>query len=214
MNTGPGHRFLAAACLTAALLTSSAIARSAGEGPAQVIDAVWKIQSFDFHYQGRGTTYSCGALRDRLRSILMGVGAQDTIIVRTIGCYDLSDLARVHVIMASPVEATPENVRALTQHDSEDELIARMQGVSLATAADIERFPAIWSTVSMSRDKRLKLAPGDCELVQQLRREVFPLLSVRIVQDNLHCSNAFGNIGRPQLAVSALIAATDHRERR
>jgi hypothetical protein len=59
----------------------------------------------------------------------------------------------------------------------------------------------------MSRDKELKLDAGDCELVKQLRREVFPLMSIRILHDNLRCSVAFPNLGQPQLSVAALVAA-------
>ena len=44
----------------------------------------------------------------------------------------------------------------------------------------------------------MKLAPGDCELVLQLRRHILPRMSVQIVSDHVRCS-AFGNIGKPQL---------------
>ena len=185
----------------------AARAQSPADQEGETRDAVWKVQSFDFEYNGLSTSYSCGSLRKRLRSILTRMGAHEGIAIRTAGCYDLSDLARVQITMATPVEATPENVRALTQHDARDELIARMRGETLGSAADIERFPAVWRTISFARDKRLRLAPGDCELVQQLSREVFPLMSVRVLDDQLRCSHAFGNYTRPQLIVTALVAA-------
>ena len=204
---------IVAIALAASLSSQGARAESTTEDAGSTaVESVWRVQSFDFEYRGFSTSYSCGSLRKRLRSILLTVGARDTLVIRTTGCYDLSELANVQITMASPVEATPANIRALTEHDSEDELIARVRGESLASAADIERFSAEWRTISMSRDKRLRLAPGDCELVQQLRREVFPLMSIRIVEDNLHCSRAFGSFTRPQLAVSALVATNDaHR---
>jgi hypothetical protein len=172
---------------------------------AEPIEAVWKVQSFDFSYGGLATSYSCGALRKRVRSILTRMGAHESIEVRTIACYDLSNSATVRITMASPVEATPENVRALTQHDARNALIARVRGEALGSAADLESFDAQWRTISLARDKQLKLAPGDCELVEQLRRDVLPRMSVRVIDDRLRCSRAFGSYTRPQLTMSALV---------
>ena len=50
----------------------------------------------------------------------------------------------------------------------------------------------------------MKLSPGDCELVLQLRRHILPRMAVQIVNDQVRCSE-FGNIGKPQLTVSALV---------
>jgi hypothetical protein len=190
--------------------TLFAVAASAddAESDARPVAAVWKVQSFDFSYGGLATSYSCGALRKRVRSILLRMGAHESIEVRTTGCYDLSEAATLRITLASPVEATPENVRALTNYDAKDELIARVRGEALGSAADLERFAAEWRTISLARDKQLKLAPADCELVEHLRRDVLPRMSVRVIDDNLRCSRAFGNYTRPQLTVSALVPAT------
>ncbi len=59
------------------------------------------------------------------------------------------------------------------------------------------------------KEKPLKLGPSDCELVEHLRRDVFPRMSVRIEHDRLRCSVAFGNIGQPSLRVSALVAVPE-----
>ena len=56
------------------------------------------------------------------------------------------------------------------------------------------------------KDKPLKLGPSDRELVEQLRRDVFPRMSIHVDRDRLRCSAAFGNIGQPQLRVAALVA--------
>jgi hypothetical protein len=193
-------------------LFGSVAVRAESAADAQPTAAVWKIQSFAFNYSGVATSYSCGALRKRVRSILMRMGAHESIEVRTIGCYDLSEFAMLQITMASPVEATPENVQALTQYDAKDELIARVRGETLAGAADLERFAAEWRTIALARDKQLKLAPGDCELVEQLRRDVLPRMSVRVLDDGLRCSRAFGSYTRPQLTVSALVrTAVDAR---
>ena len=197
-------RVLLALIVPFALFASAAV-RAEATADAEATEAVWKVQSFDFSYGGFATSYSCGALRKRVRSILMRMGAHESIEVRAKDCYDLSNFASLHITMASPVEATPENVQALTQYDARDELLARVRGETLEGAADLERFAAEWRTISLARDKTLKLAPGDCELIEQLRRDVLPRMSVRVLNDNLRCSRVFGSYTRPQLRLSALI---------
>ena len=170
------------------------------------IPAVWRQQSLEFAYQGTATAYSCNTLQRRLEAILRSVGARDGISIVMQRCTDQAD-AYMQITLESPVEATEANIAAVTQHTSTDELVAKVRNEALATPANIERFPAEWKTVSMSRDKALKLDSGDCELVKQLRRDVFPRMSIRIVRDNLKCSAAFGNLGQPQFSVAALVAA-------
>jgi hypothetical protein len=174
------------------------------------IPAIWRQQSVEFAYQGTATAYSCDTLQRRLEAILRSVGARDGISIVMQRCTDQAD-AYMQITLESPVVATEANIAAVTQHTSTDELVAKVRNEALATPENIERFPAEWKTVSMSRDKTLKLDSGDCELVKQLRREVFPRMSIRIVHDNLRCSVAFGNLGQPQLSVAALVAAPNGR---
>jgi hypothetical protein len=109
------------------------------------------------------------------------------------------------VIMHSPVLATEENVRDLTTYDARDELTARLRGEPLHSAEALPRFAAEWRTVSFARDRKLKLGAGDCDLVQQLRRQVLPKLAVNIVYE-AQCSVISRNLGPPRLTVSALVA--------
>jgi hypothetical protein len=190
---------------TLALTTLLLVSPPSHAGP-EFVTAIWKVQSLEFAYQGHSTSYSCSTLQRRLQAILLSVGARDTLSIVMQRCIDQSD-AQVRITLASPVEASDANIQAAIHHDSKDELVAKVRNESLPTAETIERFPAMWKTVSMARDKELKLDSGDCELVKQLRRDVFPLMSIRIVHDNLRCSIAFPNLGQPQLSVAALVAA-------
>ena len=185
-----------------ALLLASASAPAAPD----YVTAVWRQQSLEFAYQGTTTAYSCSTLQQRLEAILRSVGAREGVSVVMQRCMDQAG-AYVQITLESPVEATEANIAAVTQHTSRAELVAKVRNEALPTPENVERFPAEWKTVSMSRDRALKLEPGDCELVQQLRRDVFPRMSIRIVRDNLKCSAAFGNLGQPQLSVAALVAA-------
>jgi hypothetical protein len=194
--------------VAAVLLATTADARTPQPERAealQVVEAVWKAQTLHFVYQGYATLYSCGALRAKLQQILEGLGARDTLKISMWGCSDLGGSGRIQIDMESPVEATPENIRALTTYDSQDVLIARVREERLAAAEDVQRFPATWKTISFTRNRAMKLGPADCELVEQLRRSVLPAMSIRIDYERLHCSVAFGNVGQPQLRVTALV---------
>jgi len=200
-------------CITAVSLSvtlSSSVAARTPDPPAsralQIVEAVWKVQSLSFAYSGYATVYSCDALFRKVTDILQTLGARDTLRIRSFGCTDMVTHGRMEITLESPVEATPENIEALTTYDSKQQLVARVRNEHLATAEDVQRFPATWKTISMTRERALKLGPSDCELVEQLRRDVLPHMSIRVESDRLRCSTVFGNIGQPQLRVAALVA--------
>jgi hypothetical protein len=193
-------------CLLCVSLTAPPVLAQPSPDEGRRVDAVWKVQSFDFVFGGYTTTYSCNALARRVRSVLTSVGV-DSLRVSMLDCADLNGGARMQLTLASPVEATPGNVRALTTHDTRDVLIAKLRNEQLDTEADIERFAAMWTSVSMARVVRPRLEAGDCELLRQLRRDVLPRLSVQIVREDLHCSSGgFVRFTPPRLTVTALIA--------
>jgi hypothetical protein len=190
MSKMTGSRRLIDFARAAVLLLAASVASAQVQSDEAVVEAVWKAQRMNFVYHGYSTLYS--------------VGARGGIQMRTYSCNDELATARFQIVLTSPVEATPENVQALTTYDSQDELIARVRGERLASAEDVVRFPAVWKTISFARSREMRLAPGDCELVQQLRRHILPRMSVQIVNDQVRCSS-FGNIGKPRLTVSALV---------
>ena len=203
------RRFFGISVVSLTVLLSSSAGAATAQPPSralQIVEAVWKVQSLSFAYSGYATVYSCDALLAKVRHILEGLGARDTLRIRSWGCIDMTSHGRMDITLESPVEATPDNIRELTTYDSTRQLVARVRNERLDRAEEVERFPATWKTVSMSRDRTLHLAPSDCELVKQLRRDVFPRMSIRVESDRLRCSVAFGNLGQPQLRVAALVA--------
>jgi hypothetical protein len=196
----------------AALLSSAFATAETSEDTG--VDAVWKPQRLAFEYRGYSTLYNCRSLKRKLQDILLSIGAREDLRVSGYACDEQGSVARFEIAFHSPVEATPENVRALTSYDSQDELIARTRGETLASAEDLPRFPAVWKTVSFARDRELRLQPGDCELMQEVRGQILTRMSVRIVADRIRCSSAFGNIGPPRLTVSALVPAQTNGTRR
>jgi len=184
---------------------ANAIAASPADG--DTVAAVWKAQQMNFEYRGYSTIYTCQSLEDKLAVILRSVGAREDLQLRGYACNEEIGVARFQVLLQSPVVATEANIRELTTHDTQDELVARLNGEKLATAQDVHRFDAVWKTVSFSRDRDMRLERGDCELVKQLRRQILPRMSVQVVKDNIRCSSSMGNTGPPRLIVSALVPA-------
>lgn len=207
MGTMKGSGRSIAIAWAAVVLLAGSVAHAESQPDSAVVEAVWKAQRITFVYHGYSTLYSCGGLQEKLEKILTTVGARSgSLELRAYSCDDALSIARFEIALASPVEATPDNVQQLTSYDARDELAARVRGERLASAEDLHRFPAVWKTISFARSREMKLAPGDCELVQQLRRHILPRMSVQIVSDRVQCS-AFGNIGKPRLIVSALVPA-------
>lgn len=203
MNAMRGRGWWLNFARAAVVLLAAGLANA--QSPADgVVEAVWKPQRVNFAYHGYSTLYSCGGLQQKLEKILSTVGARGGIEMRAYSCDDATAVARFQIVLTSPVEATPENVGQLTTYDAHDELVARVRGEQLTSAEDLPRFPAVWKTISFARSREMRLAPGDCELVLQLRRHILPRMAVHVVNDQVRCSQ-FGNIGKPQLTVSALV---------
>ena len=113
-------------------------------------------------------------------------------------------MPRVIIDVTSPVEATPAAIAERDKGKSTRELAARVQGKSAEDAASDDQFPAQWKRLSLSRGK-LDIEPGDCELIDELRRKVLPKLAVRIVESNVQCSPHQVSLGQPQLEIEALV---------
>ena len=202
-------RWFAFAALAGAVLGGAVVhASDATETPAPdaTIAAIWQIERIDFAYSSTNVRYACGNLQRRIAAILQAVGAHSTIGVE-LGCRsgELVRYANVHLTLAVPVEASEENVRAATDFGTRDELVARLRHSQLPTANDIQRFPASWRTVSLTRSPPLSLGPGDCELLRAMRDEVFPRLRVRVVSSGLRCGAGADTRITPRIHVNALI---------
>ena len=197
-------RHVICACLAVLGLSIAPMSMTRGaEAPQDPVEAVWRAQRLTFQYRSEGRMYACDILEHKIRGILTQLGARDGLVVQRISCRDFSGTAQLEVLMESPVIATAENIHAITHYDSHDELIARLRGVSLPTAYELEHFPAVWASVALQRAPRLHLETGDCALVQQLRRQILPKMSVQIVKDN---ERADCTQDRPRLTVLALVA--------
>lgn len=193
---------LAVLCALAGLLPG---ARAAEQGSPEPVQAIWKDQEFAFYFQSQTTFYACSSLEAKLERILRALGAQAHVKVRSVDCQSGPvRMPRVVVQARTPVEATPEAMAERDKGKSKRELAARVRGEPEDPEA-LAPFPAQWKRVSLSRGA-VDLEPGDCELIDELRRKVLPKLAVRIVEDGTHCTPHQLTLGQPQLQVDALIA--------
>lgn len=179
----------------------SPLASGAAENSAPV-QATWKTQEIRYSYTGFTTAYDCNAAEDRLKAILRTLGAHEQTRVSAQGC-DFNRPSRnffITVTAATPVPLA-DAPKAAT-NTSRDELLKRL---GVASQQLDETFPAEWKTVALSRDRKLDLQPGDCELMQGLRDHVLPKLSVKIVSDRVECIPRQLSIQTPELTVSALV---------
>lgn len=188
---------LLAACFGSLLLPLAS--RAEDSAPVQ---AGWKTQEIRYSYTGFTTAYDCDAAEDRIKAILRALGAHEQTRVTAQGCT-LNRPSRDFFVTITT--ATPVPVADLSKtpaQSSRDELLKRL-GVPAAKLD--ETFPAEWKTVELSRDRKLDLQPGDCELMEGLRNHVLPKLSVKIQADRVRCIPKQLSFTTPELTVSALV---------
>jgi hypothetical protein len=192
------------ACVGATALLLVALHTSvAGDDSAADVEAVWKQQQLSLTYRTAGAVHTCAGLRSQLRSLLILLGAHETLTVEVQGCEDTEGTRVVRIAIASPFE---RNGMPVSEQDATAQLIERLRRVDPATANAEGPFLAQWKTISFSNALSLRLTPADCELLRQLRYQVMPKLSVRVVSDRMRCTNDLASGNRPRLVVAALVA--------
>lgn len=170
----------------------------------QTVQAVWKRQEIDFFYQGFSTFYTCDGLEQRVETILKALGAKDVKAIAS-GCFGNEPTRSPHVrlVAKTPVEATPEVLAELEKGKTQRELTARVRGER--PEEPTAQFPATWKRVNLSVGK-LGIESGECELIEELNRKVFPKLAIRTLKNETHCIPRQQNVGQPKLEVDALTA--------
>ena len=132
----------------------------------QSVEAVWAPREVTFVYQGFTTHYSCGGLREKIREMLLRLGARD-LRVREQGC-----------IRAGGVEPFP-GVRV------------RMQVlVPAASQHGNTAGPAIrahWQHVVLMPSNASLREEGNCELIEQFKEPFLPLFTTGDIRYQSNC---------------------------
>jgi hypothetical protein len=190
MLGGSGGRVIAVrwiAPITAALLVVSICAGAGPPAPATASPgdeaaAGWVQKEVNFRYVGFTTKYSCDGLRDRMRYILLQLGARDDLKMAGYGCVGVN----------AP-ETTP-GVRIV------------MHVLQPGSATGGQAVAAHWKTVDLVANRDLLDAARDCELISQLDRDVLPLFAVRHVDYSAACSAGTPLVGGTRLKADVLVA--------
>jgi len=180
------HRQVAALTAAVAVLTcASAWANpqsdaSAGSGRES---AVWAPKELNFVYQGFTTKYSCDGLQDKMRNVLIKLGARHDIQVRSWGCAQL----------AGPDPLLPG-------------VSIKMNVLQPAGKQGGEAVPAHWKMVDLLADRDPVDAAGDCELIEQIKQKVLPVFATRNVDYSSTCARHQLLIGATRLKAEVLVA--------
>ena len=178
-------------------------AYAAANDATEPVQATWKIQEIKYSYFGFTTAYSCDAAERKLKSILTALGSHPATEVQASGC-PLDSPSRnffITITTATPIPVS-EVPKPTSNEAARAELLKRL---GVKSDFEAEEFPANWKSVDLSRDKKLRLEPGDCELMQGLRDNVLPKLTVKIETDRVSCTPRQVSINTPELGVSALV---------
>jgi len=160
------------------------------QAPAQAAPpawAEWTPKELRFVYMGFTSHYSCDGLRDKMRSILLQLGARPDLKVREVPCSGLA---------GRPTEfpGVTVNMNVLAPWDA---------GKANASATPL---PAHWKMVEISTDRDPLREAGDCELIEQVKSRVLPLFNARNVEYHSSCIPNQLQIGGTQLKAELLIA--------
>jgi hypothetical protein len=148
------------------------------------VPAVWADKELTFVYMGFTTKYSCDGLRDKMRGVLLDLGADKKSLQLTqLGCT--SQAGR-----PDPFPGVKAKMRVLVP--------------AAAGSADQQAVPAHWKPVDVKLRNSSFTDSGECELVEQIRQKVLPLFAVRNVDLQTNCIPHQATPTRPTLKLEAL----------
>lgn len=163
---------VAAAAVFSLSLAPFALAQAPAESnSAQSVPptwAVWTPKELRFIYMGFTSHYSCDGLADKMRSIVLQLGARPDLKVRQTPCSGA---------LGRPTEfpGVTVSMNVLTPWDA---------ATANAAATPV---PAHWKLVEISTDRDPLREAGDCELIEQVKTRVLPLFTARNIDYRSTC---------------------------
>ena len=173
--------------LVAGIVSACLGAATAALAADESVPAVWTAKELRFTYMGFTSRYSCDGLRDKLRDVLLKLGARKDLSVVSSGCAEglgrvshfPGVVAKVHVLQPQTDQNAPkEDTKPVTAH---------WQNVDLAPTGDPLR------------------AAGDCELTEQIKQRVLPLFTSRNITYSSTCVPNQLTVGGTKLAADVLM---------
>lgn len=137
------------------------------------VAAVWKERHVEFFYVGRTARYSCEGLRDKVRAMLLDMGARRDPTIVALRC---EDDAHARVSAAGPHLSITFSAPALPDPAAKP-----------VRAGDLAATDARFVAFSITTDAFRNMGIGDCELVEQFARQILPKLVTRDVRQDITC---------------------------
>jgi hypothetical protein len=137
---------------------------SAGPDTGGSTRAVWKEQRLSFLYMGRTSRYSCDGLRDKMRALLLNLGARRDLSITALGCEDAA--AQVRRGSLGPSLAIV---------------------FSSLRADDSGPVDARFETFTITSDAFHNMEIADCEFVEEFAHQVLPKLATRNLKQDITC---------------------------
>jgi len=182
-----------AAALTLIGVPAMAAAADAPAPSAEALSAVWTPKEITFVYQGFTAHYSCDGLRDRMREVLLTLGARPDLHVDIYGCSAPAG-------MPDPFPGVRIKMNVLTP--------AQAGGTTPAgaSAADATGVSAAWKKVDVRLDRDPLGQSGSCELLEQIKQKILPQFTTRDVDFASNCVPNQLSAGGNWLRADVLIA--------
>jgi hypothetical protein len=170
--------------------------------------AVWVEKKINFNYVGFTAHYSCDGLKTKVSSILKEIGARPGFKVTARGCMNPRHGAEwtpmLDIVAAMPRAATPELLAEIARDASRQELAARAGGKPAPAAEATAEFPARTRRIDLRDSPTGLLKPGDCEVIDQMRDQVFVPLGATVVVNRMDCVPHTLNNGIIDLSIDVL----------
>jgi hypothetical protein len=147
---------------------------SADADTGKPIAAVWKEQQLRFFYMGRTSRYSCDGLRDKVRAMLLDLGARRDLRVEALGCETTG--ARTRLGAAGPSLNIVFSAPALPD----------TKGKPLHPG-DPGAVDARFESFTITSDAFRNMGIADCELVEEFAHQILPKLVTRHLRQDITC---------------------------
>jgi hypothetical protein len=166
-----------------AILGGAATARAEDAG----VQAVWTPKKLQFTYMGFTARYSCDGLADKMKRVLLDLGARPDLKVTPIGCSGgFGRPSRFPGVSATVQVLEPVG--------------------DTSPGPDTTVVAAHWKNVVVAPKGDPLNAAGDCELTEQVKQRILPMFSTRNIDYSSNCIPNQLQVGGTRLSSDVLIA--------
>jgi hypothetical protein len=172
--------------ITAAMVGTVGFAGAATKGPgpnAEVVAGSWQHHSMKIIYLGRTTLFSCSALEDHVKAILMQLGARKDANILAYGCRGPDQPSRNVSVDADFYTLAP-----------------------VADGSSAGTVQAYWVNREIQPERPYSLDEGDCELVYDMKDMISNSFALKNLEYDASCVPNQLNLNGYHVKANALIA--------